>query len=846
MILLYDKKTGSTIPTDLVGSALDLYLRENPDVVRVGIGTTQDKNHFILLNKDNIEFSNPKTSNLVYNPALNRLGIGSFEPKSTLDLGASGNISANLFGGTAGSIVYQSSPNITAFFTNGLSGQILRSNGSSSQPFSWVTPDTNSLEADKLKTLSVSNDPTVYVGVGSTENDKLVISGISTARFFVGEYVKVLGVTSFTDNVLVDPPPQFVSSVATKVGTSETVSVYRYWIAQYHMRNGKIGVSSQLSPTSGIGMTSIDNFNTLNHVSLNFSRSDTNHGILIYRQIGVSTNINDAKLIAILGPKELTNATSNINWIDYGTYDQTEWSQKGTVNEYTDANQIHFPNIATTGQKRGWTIDNIVSIGNSSITLEGKYKTNLGIGTTAAVKVVHDNTYSLKQAIDLSVTVGARFLSLPSGTYYVNKLSIPTNFTVSGNGRNTIIKQQFFANDFDDGGGNLLPFNGNLVGLGTTNATFVTLKDITIDGNFLNNILYETTLDNYLINFDNISSSLIKDFEVRNSPGDGLTVSNSYRLSIENSSFVDGHLSDRYPFQPLSADGSDVLRINDCLFENFAGPVDLSVTSIVSANGNIIRNCGTGLRAYATGKIITSNNIILGPSDEFIPTLDIYDSDYNSINLTIQKGLTFTGPVLQYVEDGAAKDISSNKVTITSAGIATILNVGLSSETLATKFLNFNIQTQDSGTFGRENGYIQLSLTSTQTNNLGFSSILGYEIIAQEYLAKPVGFTTSIGISSGTWNLIGAGATQYTITLSNFQQFSGISTGDIVKLVNHSVSPDLSAYELTVAEKINVNSITKQLRLTGLTTTSVTNGNLSGYISIRNVFLIARGRVGVI
>jgi len=845
MILLYDRRTGLTVSTDLVGPALDLYLRENPDVSRVGIETTQDKTHYVLLNKDDIEFQSPKTSKLVYNPFSNRLGIGSFEPKSTLDLGSTGSISANLFGGTAGSIVYQSSQNVTSFFNNGLSGQILRSNGSSSQPFSWVTPDTNSLEADKLRTLGISNDPTVYVGIGSTVNDKLVISGISTDKFFVGEYVKVLGVTSFTDNVSVDPPP-IVSALATKVGSSNTVSTYRYWVAQYHMRNGKVGVSSQISPTSGIGMTSIDNFNDLDNISINFSRTDTNHGILIYRQIGESTNIDQAKLIAILGPKELTNATSNINWIDYGTYDQTEWSSKGSVNEYTDDMQFHFPNIATTGQRRGWIIDNIISIGNSSITLDGKYKTNLGIGTDEIVKVVHDNTYALKQAIDFSITNGGRYLTLPSGTYYTNKLYIPTNFTVSGNGKNTIIKKQFFANDYDDGGGNLLSFNGNLVGLGTTNPTYITMKDLTIDGNFSNNILFESDFDNYLVNFDNISSSLIKDFEIRSSSAGGMIISNSSRTSVENSSFVDGCLTDRYTFQPLTADGSDVLRINDCLFENFSGPLDLSVTSVVSANGNIVRNCGTGIRAYATGKIITSNNIILGPSDEFIPTLDIYDSDYNSVNLTIQKGLTFTGPVFQYVENGETKDISSNKVTIVSAGIATILNVGLASETLGTKFLDFNIITQDLGNFGRENGYIQLGLTDTQTNTLGFSSILGYEIIAKEYLTNPIGFTTYIGIATGVWNTIGAGATQYTITLVDDKQFPGISTGDVVKLVNHSVSPDLSAYELTVAEKINVNSITKSLRLTGLTTTSITNGNLSGYISIRNVFLIARGRVGVI
>jgi hypothetical protein len=129
---------------------------------------------------------------------------------------------------------------------------------------------------------------------------------------------------------------------------------------------------------------------------------------------------------------------------------------------------------------------------------------------------------------------------------------------------------------------------------------------------------------------------------------------------------------------------------------------------------------------------------------------------------------------------------------------------------------------------------------------LGLSSALGYNIIAQEYITVPVGFTTYIGIGTGSFNLIGAGATQYTITLSDPNQFSGISTGDVIKLVNHSVTPDLSLYELTIAEKINAGAADKRLRLTGFTTTSVSNGLQTGYIIIRNIFTIAKGRVGVI
>lgn len=707
--------------------------------------------------------------------------------------------------------------------------------------------DAHDIDAYRLRSLKVSNDGNVYVGIGSTVSNKLKISGISTERFYVGERVKAFGVTKFADNGLVDLSP-VASCLATKVGTSGTISTYRYWISQYHFRNGKVGIASQISPISGIGMTTIDNFNDLNHITLTLARTDTNHGILVYRQVGVNTDINQAKLIGILGAKELTSSTSGITWKDYGTYEQTEWSSKGTVNEYNN-NQIHFPNIATTGHRRGWSIDRIVSIGQSSITLDGQYKTNLGIGTDQIVKVAHDNTYAIEQAIDRTISSGGNYLNLPSGTYLTNKLIIPTKFTLSGNGKNTIIKQQYFSTDEiagPTGLSTMLPFDGNLVGIGTTNPYDITIENITIDGNSGNNILFDGELDNYLVYFENISSSLIKGIEIRNSPGHGLYVKNSSRLSVENSSFVDGAITDRYSFQPLNAQESETLRINDSLFENYPGPLDLSVTSVVSTGGNIIRNCGTGLRTYASGKITTSNNIILGPSDEYIPTPDIYDSDFNSINLTIQRGVTFNGPVLQYIQDGNPKDISSTQVSIVSAGIGTIVGQGTTNETLGARFLNFNITTPDAGVFGRQSGYIQLSLTSGQTSTLGLSSSLGYDIIAKEYLEKPIGFATYIGIATGIFNTIGVGATNYTVKLEDFEQFSGISTGDVVKLVDHSVSPDLSSFELTVSEKITIDASDKRLKLTGFTTTSITNGDESGYISIRNTFTIAKGRVGVI
>ena len=328
---------------------------------------------------------------------------------------------------------------------------------------------------------------------------------------------------------------------------------------------------------------------------------------------------------------------------------------------------------------------------------------------------------------------------------------------------------------------------------------------------------------------------------------------------------------------------SETVRINDCLFENFAGPLDVSVTTVVATGGNIIRNCGSGIDAYATGKITTQNNVILGPADEFIASPDIYDTDFDSINITVDHQTDFVGPELLYIEDGQGKDISSSKVDFV-AGIGTM--VGLYSTTrtatLGDKFLDFEVVTQDEEAADgndRESGYLQLKLTAAQTATLSSyagaaTTALGYEVIGTEYLEKPVGFSTVVGITSGYYAgtvganesgqfaAIGAAVTEYVVRLEDAGQMTGISTGDFVKLPGHSMGPNLTNGVTVGMKDENNNTITAKnglrvdrklgsdrLVLTGFRVNSQSNGSnpvVGDYISIRRIFTIAKGRVGVI
>ena len=178
---------------------------------------------------------------------------------------------------------------------------------------------------------------------------------------------------------------------------------------------------------------------------------------------------------------------------------------------------------------------------------------------------------------------------------------------------------------------------------------------------------------------------------------------------------------------------------------------------------------------------------------------------------------------------------------------------------LGTKFFTFDVLTQDSiGVSGRDNGYVQLkspqASTATLASYVGSSTALGYEIIGTEFQTQPAGFTTFIGIQTGYWanggNFVaitttGVGCTQYIVRLDNAGQISGITTGDVVKLTGHQTGPNIQSKELTVQERLGSDRVI--LNFSSINATSHGSTAVDGdYISIRRIFTIAKGRVGVI
>jgi hypothetical protein len=238
------------------------------------------------------------------------------------------------------------------------------------------------------------------------------------------------------------------------------------------------------------------------------------------------------------------------------------------------------------------------------------------------------------------------------------------------------------------------------------------------------------------------------------------------------------------------------------------------------------------------------NNIILGPSDEYIPVPDVYDSDYNSINYNVNKGVDFFSPVLQYIEFGVKKNLTAVELD------ASIYRITKSSsvETIdrnnpVTRSGESLLQLISSPT-ELENGQIKFKISAVDTSLLpepAANQYLGHEVVGTEYIDKggDTEITLGAGIFSGTQST-------YTITLTSVgeQYFDEIAVGDVVKLVSHSYSPSALITQLSVQNKISL-AASKQIILSVPPGITINTNGSGGYFQLRRKFIIARGIVGV-
>ncbi len=172
---------------------------------------------------------------------------------------------------------------------------------------------------------------------------------------------------------------------------------------------------------------------------------------------------------------------------------------------------------------------------------------------------------------------------------------------------------------------------------------------------------------NYFVDFGtNPSAILIDRCRIKNVIGGGVYATSPNEFKMTTSEIVNSGVTDRYTFSPLIADNGTTTIVTSNRFENYTDSVDVSVTSEGVIANNIVKSCGSGIFTYGSTFFLSSPNVLMGAANEFLPSPDILNSEYDSININrSQFGSTspYSSDPFTYQENGADFNISRTSIS---------------------------------------------------------------------------------------------------------------------------------------------------------------------------------------
>jgi len=755
--------------------------------------------------------------------------------------------------------------------------------------YNFITPSETLY--DVANQYGSSGDATQYEVLGTqfiNENSQtyLRVQLNSVSSFNTLQQVKIFGATTTPVNELPVAPTgstvQGISEEALFNNVNIPKSFYVYIFASFRLDTGDISDYNQYNTV--VENLSSNQMNEGNYNLLNITRNAGN-GLLVYRaefdtaneaNIAInSSNKPQFKLVHVLGPKEFDNGLT-VSFKDYCEYDISPWSRKNADGSYKD-DTVHFPLTPPASPKRGWTLASLREVNRTANTITLDVPGLIQDTSGYTIYLYHDDTRALQNAIDAVYADGTKFLIVPGGTYLIDQIKLPTTFTLRGLDDSTVFTKQYWST------GNLS--SSQLSGL--QNAMFIgenydatqpqetwglknfSLRDMLIDGNSENQILYPSSdlgveSNNALLAFPNSEFVRLQNVKVRNGYGPAIYAEGSLNFSIFGSYFIDGMDTERYETPCVLMSSTENTTINNTTFQNYPGEIDLTTGKVISMTGCVVRNCGTGIRIYGSVNTDVIDNIVLGPADEFIPVPDLYDSDYDGVNISVTPGIETQTPVYQYQQNGESKDLTNTVVNFeiynatVSNGVET---VDFNNQLTAVKFQEFNpldanLNPLDDKTLGQ----IRFKLPIDQTNNIPTttpSNYLVYRIVGIDYitLGSDINNVVGTGIASGN------NPNTYDVNITNEAVYNSLAVGDYIKLVSHDYSPNPSTEVWRIESKV----ASPEFKISLIPYIELSDGTLNpgsglisvsanplqptiggGYLQVRQNFVIAKGVVSVV
>jgi hypothetical protein len=494
-------------------------------------------------------------------------------------------------------------------------------------------------------------------------------------NYSVGQTVRVYGadlegsVLSATNASLQTVRVGFATSATD---TTNHQKDFAYRIAEFNYTTGQVapaGVIRALTiATPSQLLNSVSNtyeaFNTDNFIRLTISGVTAGNGVLVYRR---TPETNDQFILcAVLGPKEVSEGT----FIDYYAFDWVPWSGRIEADNTYPTSVIHFPRIAPGTSKRGWvdmTIQSKAVTGNNmDLTLNDVVFISSDQQT---VSLAHNDTSAITQAISTNSAIDRKSVVLNAKTYVSSQISLPNNFGLVGTPYITKITK--------------LPWSGGEAGTSsakmiktdiTTGATNVSLVGVDLEGNSINQFRFPDTTDdtrNYAVDFGvQADGPLIDKVRIRNVIGGGIYADRPIDLRVAASEVLNSGVDDRLAYSPIFAYGGQKTQITANKFENFGEGLDVSNTDKGIVSDNLLNNIGSGLVVYGSKFFISSQNVLIGPAGEFLPTPDTLNSEFDMLNIDLTAKYLATAPfdsdVHVYQENGLVYDLTQTDGTISN------------------------------------------------------------------------------------------------------------------------------------------------------------------------------------
>ncbi len=751
-------------------------------------------------------------------------------------------------------------------------------------------------DPDRYNITAVTN-----VVEGAFTYKKVTVSDIT--KFKPNQRVKVFGISKTQNLATSNPSPSAPSNVTASYEsvifndfTNFPHQFYVYAVAQMDLLNGDISAAVPQS-VSAIENINVDDLNEANYNTIALTRT-SNKAILLYRALfsdlasanaartAFNANASAFKLISVVGPRYF-GGNSNYQYIDYGSYDVAKNSARNSNGDF-GPDSIHVPHTAPIQAKQGFITCGIKpgSIDEATATFILEEPTLYSDSSISNIYLYHDDTFALQTAINDAVTQKRKFLVIPGGTYLISQLELPDRFSLRGLADATVLHRQYwdttrvFDNTKSGVKGAMIvgeKYNATIPSVnpstGANNWGVIDnfLSDIIFDGSAKYQILNETTnlgpeANDAAINVVNSEFFRLQNVKVRQSAGPAFYASGSENLTIDGCVFYDGADVERFETPCLIADEGDTTIITNSIFRDYPGPLIVTSTNVLSVNGCTIRNCGSGLRIYGSSKTDVLNNLILGPADEYIPVPDLYDSEFNSVNLAVQYDINNQTPVFQYIVSGQEIDLSNVVKRVEVFRV----NVSGGAETI--DYANPVTAADGSDLFTIINpgslydpaiGQIQFEMSIPNTNYLitTYPSIPNAYNVYRVYGIKYFDYGSDLSPSVTTGSTVTISGLQKAYVI-NVQQiaYDSVIVGSYIKLVSHSYNPQPAVSDRVwlVQGKNNVGGGQYTLNLLpysedafgNLTASTLTGVGTEpsiggGYIQVRDKFIIAKGVIGI-